>query len=67
MASGNVKETNETVEYTSGHLEHTGNVQTSASVETSDEREKNKTGNNIIYIFIYFIVNSKIYVKSKEC
>ena len=53
LASGNAKETKETVEYTSGHLEHTGIVQTGdKSVETSDEREENKTGNYTIYIFI---------------
>ena len=53
MASGNAKETKETVEYTSGQLEHTGNVQRGdKSVETSDKREENKTGNYTIYIFI---------------
>ena len=46
FASGNAKETKETVEYTSGHLEHTGNVQRGyKSVETSDKREENTTHN----------------------
>lgn len=53
MGSDNAKEKNEIVEYTSGHLGHTSNVQIGdKSVETSDEREENITGNSTVHIYM---------------
>lgn len=43
FASGNAKETKETVEYTSGNLDHTGNVQTGNDTKLCGEDLQNFT------------------------